>query len=190
MKKLFFFRSSSGNGTDKQVHCEKEADSKMKTKASSQAEQEFDSPKSQGQVSGGPALRRSLSWSSAGFLFDKFGETSTNELTSATKSQDRRRNHSSRYAFRQLHSYEIFNWQFSIVLVMFIILLLYWFDFLTTDEQCDVYCVPDVLLQKGKLEKGSVKQTSFNMIHLGVRHLVLVLSLVKFWTVILMEKSI
>lgn len=98
MKKLFFFRSS-GNGTDKQVHCEKAADSKMKTQASSQAEQEFDSPKSQGHVSGGPALRRSLSWSSAGFLFDKFGETSKNELTSATKSQDRRRNHSSRYAF-------------------------------------------------------------------------------------------
>ncbi|CAH8268665.1 unnamed protein product [Arabidopsis lyrata] len=95
MKKLFFFRSS-GNGTDKQVHCEKAADSKMKTQASSQAEQEFDSPKSQGHVSGGPALRRSLSWSSAGFLFDKFGETSKNELTSATKSQDRRRNHSSR----------------------------------------------------------------------------------------------
>ncbi|CAL9246324.1 unnamed protein product [Arabidopsis halleri] len=96
MKKLFFFRSSAGNGTDKQVHCEKAADSKLKTQASSQAEQEFDSPKSHGQVSGGPALRRSLSWSSAGFLFDKFGETSKNELTSATKSQDRRRNHSSR----------------------------------------------------------------------------------------------
>ncbi|XP_010427250.1 PREDICTED: myosin-11-like [Camelina sativa] len=93
MKKLFFFRSSAGNGTDKQ---EKAADSKMKTQANSHAEQEFDSPKSQGQVSGGPALRRSLSLSSAGFLFDQFGEASTNELSTATKSQDRRRNHSSR----------------------------------------------------------------------------------------------
>ncbi|XP_010504348.1 PREDICTED: CAP-Gly domain-containing linker protein 1-like [Camelina sativa] len=93
MKKLFFFRSSAGNGTDKQ---EKAADSKMKTRANSHAEQEFDSPKSQGQVSGGPALRRSLSLSSAGFLFDQFGDASTNELSSATKSQDRRRNHSSR----------------------------------------------------------------------------------------------
>ncbi|XP_010516061.1 PREDICTED: rootletin-like [Camelina sativa] len=93
MKKLFFFRSSAGNGTDKQ---EKAADSKMKTQANSHAEQEFDSPKSQGQVSGGPALRRSLSLSSAGFLFDQFEDASTNELSSATNSQDRRRNHSSR----------------------------------------------------------------------------------------------
>ncbi|EOA23473.1 hypothetical protein CARUB_v10016668mg [Capsella rubella] len=96
MKKLFFFRSSAGNGTDKQGHCEKAADSKRRTQATSHAEQEFHSPKSQGQVSGGPALRRSLSLSSAGFLFDKFEEASTNELSSATKSQDRRRNHSSR----------------------------------------------------------------------------------------------
>ncbi|ESQ44949.1 hypothetical protein EUTSA_v10010113mg [Eutrema salsugineum] len=91
MKKLFFFRSSSGNGTDKQVHCEKAADSKMKTQASNRMEQEFHSPKSQG-----PALRRSLSLSSAGFLFDKFGETSTNDQTTSSKSQDRQRNHSSR----------------------------------------------------------------------------------------------
>jgi hypothetical protein len=48
----------------------------------------------------------------------------------------------------------------------------------------------DALLQKDKLEKGSVKQTSFSMIRLGVHHLVRVMSLVKFWTVILMEKSI
>ncbi|KAL1213706.1 hypothetical protein V5N11_018398 [Cardamine amara subsp. amara] len=94
MKKLFFFRSS-GYGTDKEVPCEKAADSKMKSQASSRIEQEY-SPKSQGEVSGGSALRRSLSWSSAGFLLDKFGETSTNEVTSATKSKDRRRNHSSR----------------------------------------------------------------------------------------------
>ncbi|KAF8079695.1 hypothetical protein N665_1005s0002 [Sinapis alba] len=93
MKKLFFFRSSSGNGTDKQAHCEKAAaDSKMRTQASNQTEQEFDSVvNSQGEASGGPSLRRSLSLSSAGFPFDKFGETSKNEL-----SQDRRRNHSSR----------------------------------------------------------------------------------------------
>lgn len=97
MKKLFFFRS--GNGSDKQVHCEKAADSKMKTQATSQAEQEFNSPKSHGEVSGGPALRRSLSLSSAGFLFDKFGETSTSDQPSSAKSQDRHRNHSSRYAF-------------------------------------------------------------------------------------------
>lgn len=84
MKKFFFFRSSSGNG-------EKTADSKMRTQASNQTEQEFDSANSQGEASGGPALRRSLSLSSAGFTFDKFGETSTNEL-----SQDRRRDHSSR----------------------------------------------------------------------------------------------
>uniref|UniRef100_A0A1J3C9C9 DUF7653 domain-containing protein n=1 Tax=Noccaea caerulescens TaxID=107243 RepID=A0A1J3C9C9_NOCCA len=94
MKKLFFFRS--GNGADKQVHCEKAADSKMKAQASSQAEQEFNSPKSHGEVSGGPALRRSLSLSSAGFLFDKFGETSTNDQPSSAKSQDHHRNHSSR----------------------------------------------------------------------------------------------
>ncbi|KAG2324972.1 hypothetical protein Bca4012_039464 [Brassica carinata] len=91
MKKLFFFRSSSGNGTDKQAHCEKAADSKMRTQANTQTEQEFDSVNSQGEASGGPSLRRSLSLSSAGFTFDKFGETSKNEL-----SQDRRRNHSSR----------------------------------------------------------------------------------------------
>ncbi|CAH2064082.1 unnamed protein product [Thlaspi arvense] len=97
MKKLFFFRSSSGNGTDKQVHCEKAAESKMKAQATTtQAEQELHSPKPQREVSGGPALRRSLSLSSAGFLFDKYGETSTNELTSASKSHDRQRNHSSR----------------------------------------------------------------------------------------------
>lgn len=84
MKKFFFFRSSSGNG-------EKTADSKMRIQASNQTEQEFDSANSQGEASGGPALRRSLSLSSAGFTFDKFGETSTNEL-----SQDRRRDHSSR----------------------------------------------------------------------------------------------
>lgn len=87
MKKFFFFRSSSGNA-------EKTADSKMRTQASNQTEQEFDSANSQGEASGGPALRRSLSLSSAGFTFDKFGESSTNEL-----SRDRRRNHSSRYAF-------------------------------------------------------------------------------------------
>ncbi|KAJ0255375.1 CAP-gly domain linker [Hirschfeldia incana] len=92
MKKLFFFRSSSGNGTDKQSVCEKAVDSKMRDQASSnQTQQEFDSVNSQGEASGGPSLRRSLSLSSAGFTFDKFGETSTNEL-----SQDERRNHSSR----------------------------------------------------------------------------------------------
>lgn len=91
MKKLFFFRSSSGNGTDKQVHCDKAAESKMRAQASNQTEQEFDCVNSQGEASGGPSLRRSLSLSSAGF---KFEEPSTNEL-----SQDRRRNHSSRYAF-------------------------------------------------------------------------------------------
>lgn len=87
MKKLFFFRSSSGNGTDKQAPpCDKAAESKMRAQASNQTDQEFDC-----EASGGPSLRRSLSLSSAGF---KFEETSTNEL-----SQDRRRNHSSRYAF-------------------------------------------------------------------------------------------
>lgn len=185
MKKLFFFRSSSGNGTDKQAHCEKAAVSKMK------AEQDFNSPKSQGEgeVSGGP-LRRSLSLSSAGFLFDKFGETSTNDVTSSAKSQDRQRNHSSRYAFRP--SYNIVNLQFSLFLVVFVIFLLSWFDIFiyNTDEKCNEYYVPDALLQKDKLEKDGVKQTSFNMIHLGVLHLLPVMSLVKFWTVILMEKSI
>ncbi|KAJ4885187.1 Uncharacterized protein Rs2_35280 [Raphanus sativus] len=83
MKKLFFFRSSSGNGTDKQAPCDKAAESKMRAQASNQTDQEFDC-----EASGGPSLRRSLSLSSAGF---KFEETSTNEL-----SQDRRRNHSSR----------------------------------------------------------------------------------------------
>ncbi|KAF2607409.1 hypothetical protein F2Q68_00044911 [Brassica cretica] len=73
MKRFFFFRSSSGNG-------EKTADSKMRAQASNQTEQEFDSANSQGEASGGPALRRSLSLSSAGFTFDKFGESSTNEL--------------------------------------------------------------------------------------------------------------
>ncbi|CAH8385047.1 unnamed protein product [Eruca vesicaria subsp. sativa] len=91
MKKLFFFRSSSGNGADKQAHCEKAADGKMKTQANTPTEQEFNSPKSHGEASGGPSLRRSLSLSSAGFTFDKFGEVSTNEL-----SQDRRRKQSSR----------------------------------------------------------------------------------------------
>lgn len=88
-----------------------------------------------------------------------------------------------------LHSYEIVNRQFSIVLMIFYKKnLLSWFDMLI--KQCNEYCVPDASLQKDKLEKGSVKQTSFNMIHPGVHHLVLVMSLVKFWTVILMEKSI
>ncbi|CAN8254535.1 unnamed protein product [Cochlearia groenlandica] len=100
MKKFFTFRSSSSsNGTDKQVRCEKAAADSVKMIG---LEQDNDSHKSHGEVSGGPALRRSLSLSSAGFLFDRFGENSTNEVTSSAKSQDRHRNHSSRFALRLL----------------------------------------------------------------------------------------
>ncbi|XP_010534445.1 PREDICTED: MAR-binding filament-like protein 1 [Tarenaya hassleriana] len=107
MKKLFFFKSSYGNGTsnnavprpasDKQDQREKASGNRMRNQS---GDQKGGFPKSQKEVSGGPALRRSLSLSSAAFLVDGFGETSSNDLRqspcSTTNSHHRQRNHSSR----------------------------------------------------------------------------------------------
>ncbi|KAG7569734.1 hypothetical protein ISN45_Aa04g024250 [Arabidopsis thaliana x Arabidopsis arenosa] len=87
MKKLFFFKSSSGNGTDhnKQLHKQKD----------DQFQRNLNSPKgfnkSQSEVSGA-ALRRSRSLSSAAFVVDG---TSSNDATRSSQ-QHRLRNHSSR----------------------------------------------------------------------------------------------
>lgn len=87
MKKLFFFKSSSGYGTDhnKQLHKQKD----------DQFQRNLNSPKgfnkSQSEVSGA-ALRRSRSLSSAAFVVDG---TSSNDATRSSQ-QHRLRNHSSR----------------------------------------------------------------------------------------------
>ncbi|CAH8265283.1 unnamed protein product [Arabidopsis lyrata] len=87
MKKLFFFKSSSGYGTDhnKQLHKQKD----------DQFQRNLNSPKgfnkSQSEVSGA-ALRRSRSLSSAAFVVDG---TSSNDAT-RTSQHHRLRNHSSR----------------------------------------------------------------------------------------------
>lgn len=84
MKKLFFFKSSSGNGTDKQSHRSKESEKNSFMK-------------SQSEESDGQALRRSRSLSSAAFLIDGIGKTLSNDPVNATgSSQHRPRNHSSR----------------------------------------------------------------------------------------------
>lgn len=76
MKKLFFFKSSSGNGNDKQARRGKESEA---------------TPKGGGAIKSqsGQALRRSHSFSSAAFLVDG---TSSNDPNAT-----RQRNHSSRY---------------------------------------------------------------------------------------------
>ncbi|XP_010555863.1 PREDICTED: paramyosin-like [Tarenaya hassleriana] len=115
MKKLFFLKFSSGNGTgssavpqpatDKQDQREKASENRMRNQGGGQAEQDFNGPKgffpkSQKEVSGGPAFRRSRSLSSAAFLVDGVGETSSNDQCksprSTTNSHHRQRNHSSR----------------------------------------------------------------------------------------------
>ncbi|CAH2058743.1 unnamed protein product [Thlaspi arvense] len=84
MKKLFFFKSSSANGTDKQqIRREKESETSSKNL----------SMKEQSGESGAQALlRRSRSFSSAAFLL----EASSNDPISATRSS-RQQNHSSRF---------------------------------------------------------------------------------------------
>ncbi|VVB02691.1 unnamed protein product [Arabis nemorensis] len=85
MKKLFFFKSSSGNGTDKQIHRAKESEKSSFMK-------------SQSEESDGQALRRSRSLSSAAFLIDGIGKTSSNDPVNGTgSSQHRPRNHSSHF---------------------------------------------------------------------------------------------
>ncbi|CAE6038578.1 unnamed protein product [Arabidopsis arenosa] len=86
MKKLFFFKSSSGNGTDHKQFPKQKDD---------QFQRNLNSPKgfnkSQSEVSGA-ALRRSRSLSSAAFVVDG---TSSNDATRSSQ-QHRLRNHSSR----------------------------------------------------------------------------------------------
>lgn len=88
MKKLFFFKSSSGNGTDKQIRREKESE-KSSPKGFSM--------KFQSEESGAQALRRSRSFSSAAFLVDGIGGNASNDPNNATKiNHHRQQNHSSR----------------------------------------------------------------------------------------------
>uniref|UniRef100_A0A1J3DPI2 DUF7653 domain-containing protein n=1 Tax=Noccaea caerulescens TaxID=107243 RepID=A0A1J3DPI2_NOCCA len=89
MKKLFFFKSSSGNGTDKQIRREKESE-KSSPKGFSM--------KFQSEESGAQALRRSRSFSSAAFLVDGIGGNASNDPNNATKiNHHRQQNHSSRF---------------------------------------------------------------------------------------------
>ncbi|KAG7574189.1 hypothetical protein ISN44_As09g023990 [Arabidopsis suecica] len=87
MKKLFFFKSSSGNGTDHSKQLPKQKDDQFQRNLNSL--KGFN--KSQSEVSGA-ALRRSRSLSSAAFVVDG---TSSNDATRSSQ-QHRLRNHSSR----------------------------------------------------------------------------------------------
>lgn len=90
MKKLFFFKSSSGNGTDKQIRQEKETEKSSPKGLSIKSQRE--------ESCDGQSLRRSRSLSSAAFLVDGIGKhSSSNDHINATgSSHHRQRNHSSR----------------------------------------------------------------------------------------------
>ncbi|XP_010517268.1 PREDICTED: girdin-like [Camelina sativa] len=90
MKKLFFFKSSSGNGTDhKQLH---------KQKDDHQFQQHLNNKSQSSEVSdAAAAFRRSRSLSSAAFLIDGASSNDATTTTTTTRSsQHRLRNHSSR----------------------------------------------------------------------------------------------